>query len=216
VTPYYEQDGVTIYHGDCREVLREYVHADVIVTDPPYGISYESGFESSWGGTQISGDGDVSLRDGILQCFSVPSIVFGSWKCRRPAHTRQVLIWDKGPASGMGDLSFPWKNSFEEIYVIGDGFTGSRDEAVLRGHSMVTWESKGRQHPNQKPESLLIYLVRKCPNGVVLDPFMGSGTTVVAAKRLGRKAVGIEREERYCEIAAKRLAQGVLPMEAAS
>jgi DNA modification methylase len=207
MTPYYEQSGITIYHGDCREVMPR-LRADVLVTDPPYGINHASNFGASWNGTQIAHDADTSARDVILRCApSMPAIVFGSWKQPRPLLTREVLIWDKGPNSGMGDLSFPWKRSWEEIYVIGDGFHGSRDEGVLKGYSVLTWESRGRLHPNMKPESLMAYLLAKCPPGIVIDPFAGSGTTLVAAKRLGRRAIGIEIEEKYCAIAATRLAQ---------
>jgi len=208
--PYYDRAGITIYHGDCREVLPP-LDAAVMVTDPPYGIAHESGWEGPFQGTQIANDGSTDLRDLVLtQWAPRPAIVFGTWRIARPAGTRAVLIWDKGPASGMGDLSFPWKGSFEDIYVIGKGFAGRRDEGVIKGHHVVTWASKGRVHPNQKPTSLLAVLIEKCPPGVVVDPFMGSGSTLRAAKDLHRQAIGIEIEERYCEIAAKRLAQGVL------
>jgi site-specific DNA-methyltransferase (adenine-specific) len=110
----------------------------------------------------------------------------------------------------MGDLSIPWKPNWEEVYVIGIGFSGKRTTGVLSGHTVVTWASKGRQHPNQKPVSLMRELINKCPTGTIVDPFMGSGTTLRAAKDLGRKAIGIELEERYCEIAANRLRQEVL------
>jgi site-specific DNA-methyltransferase (adenine-specific) len=212
--PYYEHAGITIYHGDCREVLPP-IDFDCVVMDPPYGINHTSNYGASWENTEIQGDGDTSLRDWVLSTIipqRLPIFVFGTWKVPRPERTRQVLIWDKGPAFGMGDLSFPWKNSFEEIYVIGDGFYGSRDEAVLRGHLIVSWESKGRVHPNQKPESLIKYLIGKTGSKEICDPFMGSGTTLRAAKDLGRKAIGIEIEEKYCEIAAKRLGQEVLPL----
>jgi DNA modification methylase len=212
MTPYYEHAGITIYHGDCREVLP--VTAAVMVTDPPYGIRHASNYGASWNGTVIAGDADLAVRDDVLGGWHPrPAIVFGSWRQCRPHGTREVLIWDKGPASGMGDLSFPWKRSWEEIYILGDGFSGVRDEGVLKGYTVLTWESVGRWHPNMKPESLLLHLLSKCPLGAVVDPFMGSGTTLVAAKRLGRAAIGIEIEERYCEIAARRLAQEVLPLE---
>jgi len=219
--PYYEHAGITIYHGDCRDflpVIAALSSNGILLTDPPYGISHNSGHGASWSGTEIQGDEDTSLRDGVLDVWlPSPAFVFGTWKVDRPKVTRQVLIWDKGPAFGMGDLSFPWKNSFEEIYVLGSGFGGTRDEAVLRGHIVVSWESKGRVHPNEKPISLLKYLISKanadCWRDIVCDPFMGSGTTLRAAKDLGRRAIGIEIEEKYCEIAAKRLSQEVLSFD---
>ena len=110
----------------------------------------------------------------------------------------------------MGDLSFPWKPSWELIFVGGPNWSGFRDEGVVKGFHIVTRASMGRTHPNEKPVSLMKHIVAKATVGTVLDPFMGSGTTLRAAKDLGRKAIGIEIEERYCEIAAKRMAQGVL------
>jgi DNA modification methylase len=218
--PYYEQDGITIYHGDCRDVLPtlELGSVDLVLTDPPYGISYATNFAvrgigASWLNTEIANDADTTVRDAMLQLLpGIPALVFGTWKVQRPRNTRAVLVWDKGPASGMGDLSFPWKGSWEEIYVIGGGFSGHRDEGVIKGFTELTWESQGRSHPNQKPVKLLRYLLSKHPGQTILDPFMGSGTTLRAAKDLGRRAIGIEIEERYCEIAAKRLQQAVLPL----
>jgi DNA modification methylase len=208
---YYEHNGIEIYHGDCREVLPQIGPVDLVLTDPPYGHSYSSNHGASWEGTVIENDGDTSLRDWLIQSTpKTPMIIFGTWKLPRPASIKALLIWDKGPAFGMGDLAFPFKNSFEEIYLIGEGWTGKRDEGVIKGHLMVSWESKGRCHPNQKPVSLVRYLLSKIKARTVIDPFMGSGTTLRAAKDLGLKAIGIEIDERYCEIAAKRLSQEVL------
>ena len=214
--PYYERGGITIYHGDCRQILPS-VQADVLVTDPPYGISHATNYSvrgvgASWLGTTIDGDHDTTVRDEVLTWWGVqPALVFGTWKAMRPTCTRAVLIWDKGPASGMGDLSLPWKGSHEEIYVLGAGFVGHRGESVLKGYTVVTWESAGRAHPNAKPVALMRALLQKCPpDWTILDPFVGSGTTLRAAKDLGRRAIGIEIEERYCEVAAERLSQEVL------
>lgn len=215
MTPYYEEDGIAIYHGDCQEILPS-TSADVMVTDPPYGISYHSGKTGHHGGTAlpgISGDEDTTLRDGALFAWGDrPALVFGSWRKPRPSSCRAVLIWEKGDHVGMGDLSLPWKPNTEEIYVLGDGFAGHRGSSVLRYAAPVSWNSTsgGRLHAHQKPIDLMQALIVKCPNGTVIEPFMGSGTTLVAAKNLGRKAIGIEIEEKYCEIAAKRLSQRVL------
>lgn len=214
IKPYYESGGITIYHGDCRDIFPALTW-DVMITDPPYGIDYRlhnRGFRpASWVDGAIESDKDTSLRDWVVgQLCGKPSIMFGTWKARRPEHIRAVLIWDKGPACGMGDLKFPWKGSYEEIYVFGQGWSGHRDESVLKGHTVVSWETQGRMHPTQKPVSLIGHFIEKAPTGVLIDPFMGSGTTLVAAKELGRMAIGIEVEEKYCEIAVKRLAQEVL------
>jgi DNA modification methylase len=210
--PYYEEDGIQIYHGDCREILPLLPKVDLILTDPPYGLSFATnrGF-ATWDKTQIAHDSSTELRDFIIAYFKdTPQVIFGSWKIQRPTNLRGVLIWDKGPASGMGDLTFPWKPSWEEIYVSGDGFEGKRTEGVLKGFTITTWESVDRYHPNSKPVSLIKHLIEKTVAETILDPFMGSGTTLRAAKDLGRKAIGIEIEEKYCEIAAKRMAQEVL------
>ena len=131
-------------------------------------------------------------------------MVFGSWKQAKPAGVHTVLIWDKGDAAGMGDLSIPWKPNHEEIYIIGKGFSGRRGSAVLR-HSVITWESQGRSHPHEKPVSLMASLVAKVCGQCILDPFMGSGTTGVACMNLGRKFIGIEREPKYFDIACRRI-----------
>jgi len=210
LTPYYDHAGITIYHGDCREVLPG-LGAAVMITDPPYGYGFASGRQSTHRGEEIANDHDTSARDDALAvCGGLPWAVFGSWRVQPPVGTKTALVYDKGPASGMGDLSIPWKCSWEIIWIGGEGWSGRRDEGVLRGHSVVTWETKGRHHVNEKPVSLVCALLKKAPDGLVLDPFMGSGTTLRAAKDLGRHAVGVEIEERYCEIAAKRLAQEVL------
>ena len=215
LTPYYDDgNGIVIYHGDCRDILPHLEPVDLIVSDPPFGIKHASGYGASWENTVIANDHSTDARDWVVKHFDgIPMLLFGTWKAPRPANTRQVLIFDKGPAFGMGDLAFPWKNSFEEIYVIGTGFRADRrDEGVIRGHFTAFSEAQGRVHPNEKPVSLLGYLISRHPAHTILDPFCGSGPTLRAAKDLGRKAIGIEIEEKYCEIAAKRLAQEVLAL----
>jgi site-specific DNA-methyltransferase (adenine-specific) len=202
MTPYYQEDGITIYHGDARELM-SVVSADVIVTDPPYGMNYVSG----WSDRAVRGDETIAVRDAVLATWrGRPAIVFGRWSTPRPDGVRAVLVWDKGEWPGMGDLSFPWGPSHEEIYIIGEGFKGTRMGTVLRRDRI----GGNGDHPTEKPVSVMSKLIERCPAGTILDPFMGSGTTLRAAKDLGRQAIGIEIEERYAEIAAKRLSQGVL------
>lgn len=204
MTPYYDDGTCVIYHGDCREI-DAWLAADVLVTDPPYGMSYSSG----WKERPIANDGDTATRDAALELWGVkPAIVFGRWNLPHPRGAHTMLTWDKGDRPGMGDLSMPWGPSTEEAYVLGRGFVGKRGGTVVRV-DRLTGEMT---HPNEKPVTLLKLLLLKCPVGVVADPFMGSGTTLRAAKDLGRRAIGIEIEERYCEIAAKRLAQEVLAL----
>lgn len=141
-----------------------------------------------------------------------PALSFGSWKRPHPKGTRAQLIWDKGGhAGGLGDLSIPWKNNHEEIYVLGSGFKGHRGSGVLSGYHVTASERSGRNHPHEKPVSLMEELLCKCPQDwVIIDPFAGSGSTLRAAKNLGRRAIGFEIEEKYCEIIATRLAQECL------
>jgi DNA modification methylase len=204
-----EIGSATLYHGDFREALPPIVDDSVaIITDPPYGISYASDHAAEtttaeWMQTAIHGDESLELRDAAL--LGSTWACFGSDKLQAPANTKATLIWDKGPASGMGDLSFPWKRSYELIFVSGDGWQGSRDESVLKGHWIVTRASMGRVHPNQKPVSLMAYLVSRCTAEIVCDPFMGSGSTGVACADMGRPFVGVEIEKKYFELACERI-----------
>ena len=211
MTPYYDHGGITIYHGDALEVLPSIGLAPgVLVSDPPYGIDYRSG---AYGvlPRSIQGDKDTSARDGVLALLPEWSaLLFGTWRVPRPSATRALLVWDTKGALGMGDLAIPWKPSHQEIYVIGHGFVGARTSDVLCFAPVQSTAANGRVHPHEKPVALMHALISKCPAGVVLDTFAGSGSTLRAAKDLGRFAVGIEIEERYCEVAAKRLAQEVL------
>jgi DNA modification methylase len=195
--------------GDCREVLPTLGKVDAVVTDPPFGIDYRSGYRTDalWVGNAIRNDTTVETRDAALQLLGdAPMLVFGSWKAPRPVDTKMVLTWDKGPALGMGDLSLPWKPSSEEIYVLGSGFVGARDEgAVIYCPPVQSMAKNGRQHPNEKPVELLVRLLKKLPSGLTCDPFMGSGSTGVACVKLGRPFVGCEIEPRYFDIACRRI-----------
>lgn len=129
---------------------------------------------------------------------------------------KNALVWDKGHP-GMGNLEV-YGYSFEMVVFAGKGhrkLVGGRPSSVFRMNAVA---NASRDHPTEKPLALIEDWVQRSSNAAesVLDPFMGSGTTLVAAKNLGRRAIGVEIEERYCEIAARRLSQGVLPLEAAS
>jgi len=203
---------VKLYLGDCLEILPMLAagSVDAVVTDPPYGTGNSSGWNGLHGNCSIAGDDNTLLRDNVLRMYSeVPAIVFGSWRIKRPEGTRAVLIWDKGGHSGMGDLSFPWKPNYEEIYIIGNGFAGRRTSSVL-AHYIHPSFNASRTHPTEKPIYLMTELVDKCPAGTILDPFMGSGTTGVACVQTGRKFIGIEICEKYFNIAVKRIQQAQL------
>jgi DNA modification methylase len=218
VSLYYEDDYVTLYHGDCLTDHREWLDADVLVTDPPYGMGYESNRNRNKKnvkvGRPVAGDHNPDLRNEVLNIWgSRPALVFGRWNIERPAATRARLIWDKR-VQGMGDVSLPWGPADEEVYVIGEGFAGKRESNVIAALTLNSQDANRPNHPTPKPVGLMERLIEKCPSGVIADPFSGSGSTLVAAKNLGRKAVGVELEEKYCEIIAKRCSQEVLDLGA--
>lgn len=208
---YYQDDHVTLHHGDCLEAL-DWAEADVLVTDPPYGVDYQSGARRETLAASILNDKDTIHRDSVLELWgSKPALVFGSWKIARPAATKALLIWDTKGALGMGDLRIPWKPSHQEVYVLGDGpWQGKRDTDVLSIAPVQSMGTNGRVHPHQKPIALMDTLIAKTVGAVIADPFAGSGSTLVSAKAMGRKAIGVEMDEAYCEIIAKRLSQEVL------
>ena len=213
MTPYYQDDLVTLYHGDCLEVT-EWLQADVLVTDPPYGMGYHSGRRKA--GDHIAGDGDTTLRDRVLAIWGDrPAIVFGTWKRARPDDTRQLIVWDKrGGAGFSGDLGMPWADITEEIYVLGKGWTGGRVPAIYSIPTLPSQSPERHGHPTPKPVRLMQHLIEKCPKGVIADPFSGSGATLVAARRLGRPAIGVEIDERYCETIANRVSQQAFNFDA--
>jgi len=214
---YYQDDYVTLYHGDCLTDHLEWRDADVLVTDPPYGMAY-TGFggrkgepRRTTGKLYVSGDSDTKIRDSALvQWGNKPAITFGKWTIPRPAGVKARLIWDKTPCGFMGDLSMPWGSAEEEIYIHGSGFIGKREANILRSPALMSGDANRPDHPTPKPTGLMELLIAKCPPGTIADPFAGSGSTLVAAKNLGRHVIGVELEERYCEIIAKRCAQDVL------
>jgi site-specific DNA-methyltransferase (adenine-specific) len=156
MTPYYEDGRITIYHGDCREITA-WLDADVLVTDPPYGMRFQSNQRQRASRLPaIIGDLDPTTRDDLLL---------------------------RGPSL-----------------------------CLVRGCPRVLVPTASTGHPTPKPVGLIERLLERCPPGAIADPFMGSGSTLVAANTLGRRAIGIEIDERYCEIAARRLDQGVLDL----
>jgi DNA modification methylase len=199
--PYFQNDLVTLYHGDCLKVT-EWLKADVLVTDPPYGMSYKSGWTNR---EEIANDSTIEARDASLQLWGdKPALVFGTWRAERPQATKNVLIWSKGDDPGMGDLSMPWGLSHEEIYVLGKGFVGQRSSSVIKANKPPV--ATRPDHPTPKPVGLMELLIAKT-QGTIADPFAGSGATLIAARNLGRKVIGVETEEKYCELIANRLSQ---------
>lgn len=203
MTPYYERDGITIYCGDCRELMPR-IKCDVVVTDPPYGVAL--GRERPSRMNKVGGliVGDDSLFDPrAVLALGLPSVLWGAnaYADTLPRSTGW-LVWDKTHAETCehSQAELAWTSAAIGIRVHREAYHGFMRRA------------DGWLHPTQKPPRLMAWCMSLRPfsAGTVLDPFMGSGTTLVAAKRLGRRAIGIEIEERYCEIAAKRLEQTVI------
>lgn len=209
--PYYERDGIVLYHGDALTLL-PLLEFDLLLTDPPYGIAlanHAKGKERSNKDWTIANDETQEVGAAALALWDGPTVAFASPMKPWPGKWRQHLAWEKGEhVSGGGDPATCWKPSFELIQVRNNRpLDGRRDGAVLRFQAV---KSDYTFHPTPKPVALLEYLIVKTKPNRVCDPFSGGGSTLVAAKRCGVEAVGIEIEERYCETIVKRLAQGVL------
>ena len=220
--PYYQDDLVTLYHGDCLGVS-EWLSADVLVTDPPYGIDYKGIWNYIEGQANktkpvpkpISNDSEVTVRDLVLNAWGdKPGIAFGSWRVARPPRTEHRLIWHKaGMAPGPVSMAFQLQD--EEIYIWGKGFkkTSPPLRSVIRTQEARPIEVSKIGHPTPKPIGLMEILIDRCPDGVIADPFAGSGATLIAARNLGRTAIGVELEEKSCELIAKRLSQQAFDLE---
>jgi DNA modification methylase len=226
VKPYYEDEFARLYLGDCREVLPELGRdaADLLVTDPPYEIDYKSNRGNH---DKIEGDdGSLDIQECLtLACKALRrgrhAYIFGGGALdRTPLAAAVELIWDK-QIVGMGDLSLPWSQSYEPItFAVYEPSKANRDKgyggltarmrqgAVLRVQR--TQGAANHRHPTEKPVLLLRQLIESSSvwGETVLDPFVGVGSTLVAAALEGRKAIGIELSEKYCEIAATRLSGG--------
>jgi DNA modification methylase len=213
--PFYQDALVTLYLGDARELVPG-IAADVLLTDPPYGIALANhgrrdGHRANRDWT-ITNDGDGTVGQALVDWAasrSLPAVVFANPMQPWRGEWRQFLGGDKGEhVSGGGDIATCWKPTWELIQVARTGpLNGRRDSAVIRIPAVA---ADYALHPTPKPVALLGYLLRKIGGGTILDPFAGSGSTLVAAKLLGRRAIGIEIEERWCEIAANRCRQEVL------
>jgi len=168
----------------------------------------DRGSRANWH-DNIAGDATTETRDSALEFWGVEkaALVFGTWKTDKPKHTKQVVIWDKTPCGFMGDLQIPFGNAHEEIYCRGNnGWTGKREASIVRAKMLMSGDSSRPDHPTPKPVGLMEKLIAKT-EGVIADPFAGSGATLLAARNLGRKVIGVEMEEKYCELIANRLSQ---------
>ncbi len=223
--PYYEHNGITIYHGDCRDVLAYLAAGSVhlLLTDPPYGMTYTNDAKKGLRG-DAQRQGLRLLRSMLGEAdrvLATPSHVYifchwESWPDFYDAvgcywNTKNALVWHKD-CGGVGDCLGDYAHDYEMVLFAHKGgrkeLIGRRDGSVVR---QLPVPGNKRQHPTEKPVSLLRYYLGKStePGEIVLDPFMGSGSVLRAAKDLGRQAIGIELEERYCEAAVGRLTQEV-------
>lgn len=221
--PYYEDDLVTLYHGDCREIAA-WLEADVLVTDPPFGRAWRQG---ALGGRQrpngwtpgsqaddgIANDFDTTARDEVLNIWGGRlAVVFGDLMLAPPQGTRQVLLYKKPSSAGVRGATAGHRRDVEAVYLIGPWPSGiGGDSSVIEAGfaNVASGPAAVTGHPHAKSIVTMEHLVGLA-DGVVADPFAGSGSTLCAAKNMGRPVIGVEIEERYCEIAAKRLCQDVL------
>jgi len=212
--PYYEDEAVQIFHGDCRDILPSIGKVDLVLTDPPYGMSYVSGWyvdKNPWGA--IVGDDayPVDLIPAWRDMARKAVFTFCRWdSLGQLPKPDSFIVWAKNNHSA-GDLEHKYARKWEGICFY-EGPQHHFSERPCDVYDTRRVPPQQLQHPTEKPVALCQWLIE--PNterdDVVFDPFMGSGTTIRAALNLHRKAIGIEIEERYCEIAANRCRQMVL------
>lgn len=202
--PYYEHGGITIYHGDCRDILPQLPPCDLVLTDPPYGIDLDGIGCNTHNKTRfIEGDGEKFDPHFLL---GYPRVIL--WGGNNFADRLPIggwLCWDKRvvPRADVirgSPFELAWVNSRQKFKIYRVQHCGAIN---ADGANQERW------HPTQKPIKLMRSILMDFPSTEVLDPFCGSGTTLIAAKQLRMKAIGIEIKEKYCEIAAKRLSQEV-------
>lgn len=211
--PYYQEKGITIYHGDCRDILPTLEPVDLVLTDPPYGINYNGGkipqgkhvFSHRGQIEKVAHDNEQFDPRFLLQFKKL--ILWGAncYASKLPDKATWIC-WDKVTKNNLNlriaEMELAWTNCIVRPRVFRHLWSGA----------YRTFENGEYYHPTQKPTPLMQWCIALSGEvKTILDPFMGSGTTLVAAKNLGRQAIGIELEEKYCEIAVRRLAQEVLP-----
>jgi DNA modification methylase len=213
IKPYYQDDYVTLYHGDCKDILPHLEPVNLVLTDPPYGIGEAAGANKSRGKLVPAKDyGDDNwdnkpiAQDLINRLIIQPAIVFGGNYYAMPASSCW-LVWDKHITGDFADCELAWTNlpgAVRKIDYLWNGCMRKRPEQ--------------RWHPTQKPLDVMKWCISqadiKLKKAVasILDPFAGAGTTLRAAKDMNRKSIGIEREQKYCDIIVQRLRQEVLPL----
>ena len=222
VQPYYDQDGITIYHGDSREILPTLAPVDLVLTDPPYGVGLT---QKTWAAendgkkaSTVYEDDPEDIKDLIQE---VLPLIF-ALSDRAIIFPGPSLLWEYPPARTLGSVYVPsgagrapwgFQCSHPILYYGKDPYLVAGMGGRANAFESTVGTDSSIDHPCPKPIEWMRWAVNRGSVDLadtILDPFMGSGTTIRAAKDLGRKAIGIEIEERYCEIAANRLSQGVL------
>ena len=213
--PYHAEAAVVIYHGDCRDILPELGIFDLLLTDPPYGIGLDKG---------MGGGGKAGL------CPRNPKRYEGGWDKDRPVDAlllalgaaRKCIVWGGNYYSDILSQQAKWlvwdkqqtMPTYSDAELAWTTLSGVAVKMLRYSGNGLLAKEKNREHPTQKPLSLMQWCIGLAGDSqTIIDPFAGSGTTGEAAKVMGKKAVLIEREERYCEVAARRLAQDVMPLD---
>lgn len=213
IEPYYTSERVTLYHADCREVIAQIGTEGIaaVVTDPPYGIGWSrqpNPLRLDAGHDGIVGDENTSVRDETLGLLcGLPVAAFGSFSAPAPIDVRQTLVWHKPPDTGVTGACLGYRRDVDAIYLIGPWPARKvSHSAVLRSHKRGQAHIvRTAGHPHAKPVDVLMQLMDFAPSGTILDPFCGSGSTGIAALRLGRRVILCEIDEQYCHVAARRL-----------
>lgn len=213
MTPYYQDNSCTIYHADCMDILPTIPPVDLVLTDPPYGISHPTNYDARGRG-KLAKCNDYSPVFNDNKPFDPkPFLSIGNAHCFWGGNyydlpkTNGWLVWDKERPHELDQATaeLAWTDFVKGVRVFRYMWNG-----------MIRAGERGENyHPTQKPVDLMRWVLnlKWTPAGLIFDPFMGSGPVLRAAKDLGRKAIGIEIEEKYCEIAAKRLEQEVLQFQ---
>lgn len=210
--PYYQDESVTIYHGDCRDILPELPKVDLVLTDPPYGIAHPTDYADR-GRSKLAncrnyppvyGD-DQPFDPSAWLALGTGLILWGAnhYASRLP-DSDGWLVWDKERPETLDQSTceMAWTNCVHGVRIF-----------HWLWHGMMRRGDEPLVHPTQKPVALFKWCLQWPKDAqTILDPFMGSGTTLVAAQSLGRKSIGIEIEEKYCRIAVERLRQKPLPL----
>ncbi|GAA1148065.1 hypothetical protein GCM10009651_35990 [Microbacterium natoriense] len=216
---YYEDEYVSLYHGDCLEEWA-WLDAHVLITDPPYGRNWKSGSgmtnaEGRGKGSKAHGgilnDKDTTARDAALDLWGPhkPAIVFGDPLIQQPPRAVQALVYIKPIDAGIKGARAGFRRDVEMVYLVNPWTSGVGGSSSALHSSGLVAGPRGIAtrygHPHAKPVDVLQSLIARSPEGVIADPFAGSGSTLVAAAEVGRKAIGVELDEAYCEKIANRL-----------